>query len=100
MQSRWFISELHAAFLQNKLIWVQLDEIDTQDFPVDISQQLMPLRLTFRYMPTTSHFDRALAKRQANELGVIDISDRNLHLVRGIDRCGRNDIYQSQEMTN
>lgn len=52
--------------------------------------------LTFRYMPTTSHFDRALAKRQAEELGVIDISDRNLHLVRGIDRCGKNDIYRKE----
>ena len=32
--------------------------------------------------------------RFATELGVIDISGRDLHLVRGIDRCGRNDIYQ------
>ena len=51
--------------------------------------------LTFRYMPTTSHFDRDLARRQAQELGVIDISDRDLHLVRGVDRCGKNDIYQA-----
>lgn len=51
--------------------------------------------LTFRYMPATSHFDRALAKRQAQELGVIDISNRDLHLVRGIDRCGKNDIYKA-----
>jgi hypothetical protein len=50
--------------------------------------------LTFRYMPATSHFDRALAQRQADELGVINIADRDLHLVRGIDRCGKNDIYR------
>lgn len=54
--------------------------------------------LTFRYMPTTSHFDRDLAKRQAQELGVIDISARDLHLVRGIDRCGKNDIFDASVM--
>lgn len=50
--------------------------------------------LTFRYMPTTSHFDRNLAARQVKELGVVDISQRQLHLVRGIDRCGRNDVFR------
>ena len=34
--------------------------------------------LAFRYMPATSFFDRELAVRQANELGVIDISQRGL----------------------
>ena len=50
--------------------------------------------LTFRYMPATSHFDRELGARQVAELGVVDISQRQLHLVRGIDRCGRNDIFK------
>ncbi len=54
--------------------------------------------LTFRYMPTTSYFDRDLAQRQAQELGVIDISARDLHLVRGIDRCGKNDIFDASLM--
>lgn len=49
--------------------------------------------LTFRYMPTTSHFDRELGARQVKELGVVDISQRQLHLVRGVDRCGRNDVF-------
>jgi len=49
--------------------------------------------LAYRYMPTTSYFDRDLGARQARELDVVDISQRELHLVRGIDRCGRNDIF-------
>ncbi len=49
--------------------------------------------LTFRYMPATSYFDRDLATRQVKELGVVDISQRQLHLVRGVDRCGRNDVF-------
>ena len=39
--------------------------------------------LVFRFMPATSHYDRALARRQTRELGVVDISDRQLHLLRG-----------------
>ena len=50
--------------------------------------------LAYRYMPTTSYFDRDLGARQARELGVVDISQRELHLVRGVDRCGRNDIFR------
>ena len=49
--------------------------------------------LVFRFMPSTSRFDRALARRQASELGVVDISGRQLRLLRGIDRCGRNDMF-------
>ena len=48
--------------------------------------------LVFRFMPSTSHFDRELAHRQVRGLGVIDISGRQLHLLRGTDRCGRNDL--------
>ena len=51
--------------------------------------------LAFRYMPSTSHFDRDLGARQARELGVVDISQRSLHLVRGIDRCALNDIAKT-----
>ena len=51
--------------------------------------------LVYRFMPATSHYDRALARRQVEELGVVDISDRQLHLLRGIDRCGRNDVYNT-----
>ena len=48
--------------------------------------------MTLRFMPTTSHFDRELASRQAVELGVLDHAERTLFLVRGVDRCGRNDF--------
>lgn len=52
--------------------------------------------LVFRYMPATSHFDRDLARKQVAEMGVLDISERQLHLVRGVDRSGKNDIYQEK----
>jgi ectoine hydroxylase-related dioxygenase (phytanoyl-CoA dioxygenase family) len=48
--------------------------------------------ITLRFMPTTSYFDRELASRQAAELGVLDHAERTLYLVRGVDRCGRNDF--------
>lgn len=53
--------------------------------------------LVFRYMPATSHYDRDLARRQVREMNVLDISDRNLYLVRGIDRSGRNDICNAEQ---
>ncbi|MCH9675222.1 MAG: phytanoyl-CoA dioxygenase family protein [Gammaproteobacteria bacterium] len=51
--------------------------------------------LTFRYMPASSVYDRDLARRQVEELGVVDVSQRELHLVRGRDVSGRNDVYQT-----
>ena len=50
--------------------------------------------MVFRYMPASSHFDRALARRQVEEMGVLDLSKRKLHLVRGVDRSGLNDIHR------
>ena len=50
--------------------------------------------MVFRYMPASSHYDRALAARQVAELGVLDISRRKLHLVRGSDHSGKNDLNQ------
>lgn len=50
--------------------------------------------LVFRFMPATSLYDRALARQQVEQLGVIDISQRELHLLRGTDRSGGNDIYR------
>ena len=50
--------------------------------------------MVFRYMPATSHFDRDLARAQVRDMGVLDISERQLHLVRGVDRSGRNDISE------
>lgn len=48
--------------------------------------------IVFRYMPATSLFDRDLARRQVRDLGVLDLSKRKLHLVRGVDRTGKNDL--------
>ena len=49
--------------------------------------------LTYRYMPTTSQFDRELEIRQ-NVQGKAFNATRQLHLVRGVDLCGKNDIYR------
>jgi len=50
--------------------------------------------LTFRYMPMSSYYDRELA----TELGGLPQNPfRELHLVRGIDVCGRNDIYRPRD---
>lgn len=49
--------------------------------------------LTYRYMPTTSHYDRELAAELGVKQGGLPLEKRQLHLVRGIDRCGRNDVY-------
>jgi hypothetical protein len=51
--------------------------------------------MVFRYMPATSIFDRELARQQVREMGVLDLSRRALHLVRGTDRSGRNDVQPS-----
>ena len=48
--------------------------------------------MVFRYMPASSFFDRELAARQVREMSVLDLSRRKLHLVRGVDRSGRNGI--------
>ena len=52
--------------------------------------------IAFRYMPTTSHFDFELAEEQARELGRPGSSIRQLHLMRGTDRCGRNDFSRNK----
>jgi hypothetical protein len=36
-----------------------------------------------------------LAAQQVREMGVLDLSRRKLHLVRGVDRSGRNDIHRA-----
>jgi len=48
--------------------------------------------LTYRYMPTTSHFDHEWAGEMTRTMGTTDMSDRTLYLMRGIDRCGRNNF--------
>ncbi|NIA68592.1 phytanoyl-CoA dioxygenase family protein [Pelagibius litoralis] len=48
--------------------------------------------VAIRFMPTTSHFDRGLFKPGAETGLHIDFATRPLWLLRGIDRCGRNDF--------
>jgi ectoine hydroxylase-related dioxygenase (phytanoyl-CoA dioxygenase family) len=48
--------------------------------------------MTMRFMPTTSLFDRALAREKAQRLGLVDHADRKVYLLRGSDRSGRNDF--------
>ena len=48
--------------------------------------------MTLRYMPTTSVFERAAARRLADEKGIMDHTERTLFLMRGGDPSGRNDF--------
>jgi len=48
--------------------------------------------LTYRYMPTTSHFDHEWAGEMTRTMGTTDMSDRTLYLVRGVDACGKNNF--------
>jgi ectoine hydroxylase-related dioxygenase (phytanoyl-CoA dioxygenase family) len=48
--------------------------------------------VALRYMPSTSHFDRSL-RPQDGKTGVpVNFANRPLWLVRGVDRCGKNDF--------
>lgn len=47
-------------------------------------------------MPATSHIERDMARRPTEELGVIDLSKRELHLASGVDRTGRTDIVRDE----
>ena len=48
--------------------------------------------LAVRYMPTTSHFDRALKEAGDGSGVMVDFSTRPLWLMRGEDRTGKNDF--------
>ena len=48
--------------------------------------------MTLRFMPTTSVFDRDIAREQAKEFALADHSLRTLYLMSGVDRSGRNDF--------
>ena len=54
--------------------------------------------MTYRYMPTTSHFDHDWAGEMTRTMGTTDMSDRPLFLVRGKDRCGRNDLTRGHQV--
>ncbi len=48
--------------------------------------------VALRYMPATSHFDRALRPVDGKTGVPVDFARRPLWLVRGVDRTGRNDF--------
>ena len=49
--------------------------------------------IVLNYLPTTSHFDHALAARQYAEMDInFDHTERPLFLMRGMDCCGMNDF--------
>ena len=50
--------------------------------------------ITFRFMPASCHFNREKAQKMVKELGVVDISERELFLLRGADICGLNDLSE------
>jgi len=48
--------------------------------------------MTMRMMPTTSVYDRELAKAMHAERGGLDLSRHSIFLLRGVDRSGQNDF--------
>ena len=46
--------------------------------------------MTMRFMPTTSVFDRELAREKAQRLNIVDHAARQVFLLRGMDRAGCN----------
>ena len=55
--------------------------------------------LIMRYMPATSHYDRALFK-QKRDNSPFDIVEQPLWLMRGTDRTGKNDFTRGHELWN
>ena len=45
-----------------------------------------------RYMPSSAHYDRSLSMGQASATVQVEFAERPIWLVRGVDRCGRNDF--------
>ena len=54
--------------------------------------------LVLRIMPTTSHFDRELGIEIGKTVRPPDMGTRPLFLLRGIDRCGLNDLRVGHEV--
>lgn len=69
---------LHDVFLAHG------SEINTSDRP--------RRGMTLRLMPTTSLYDRDLARRMHQERGGRSMAHHSLVLLRGVDRCGKNDF--------
>jgi len=48
--------------------------------------------MTLRYMPTTSVFDRKIARELHQKLNIMDHAERTVFLMRGRDVSGKNDF--------
>ena len=60
----------------------------------DPNQSPNPRRgMTMRFMPTTSLFDRRIAAEQAQQHGFVGHENREILLMRGVDRHGGNEFY-------
>ena len=55
--------------------------------------------LIMRYMPATSHYDRSLITKRRDD-NPFDIFDQPLWLMRGVDRCGKNDFTHGHDLWN
>ena len=52
--------------------------------------------MTLRLMPTTSVYDRTVAREQHEKIGIVDHSGRTLVLMRSGDASGQNDFRLRQ----
>ncbi|NQV20857.1 MAG: phytanoyl-CoA dioxygenase family protein [Rhodospirillales bacterium] len=48
--------------------------------------------LTLRYMPSTAHYNRDIPMGVGSTRAPVEFANRPIWLVRGIDRCGKNDF--------
>lgn len=55
--------------------------------------------LILRYMPATSHYDRALVRQRGGN-SPFNIAEQPLWLMRGVDGSGRNDFVHGHELWN
>ena len=51
--------------------------------------------MTMRFMPTTSVFDREVARQKAQSITLVDHSERKVFLMRGTDRSGQNSFVNA-----
>jgi ectoine hydroxylase-related dioxygenase (phytanoyl-CoA dioxygenase family) len=54
--------------------------------------------MTMRFMPTTSVFDRELAREMSKRKGIVDHSGREVFLMRGVDKSGRNTFHSREAL--
>ena len=52
---------------------------------------------SIRYMPATSHYDRSLKVESQSNQYDFDLVSRPIYLVRGEDRCGKNDFVTGHD---